>query len=201
MIIHAPDWTVLGASAFGWVHFHQGGRFEILSGLYDFRNRDADNNGVPDKPLSILLRARSTSEFDEQGRAFKAHTFSVDQTTGMISSNSLTTSFFFDHRGLSIKQQSPGGLVTKMLHDGAARTTITFTTDGGGDLTWTDAGNVTGDIVLECRAILFLSGYAPVCEYIIMQEVYWDACRQAGDPTWPGIATGSGRRSANSTVN
>jgi RHS repeat-associated protein len=35
-----PNWTVLGGSAFSWVYLHQGGRFDTVSGLYYFRNRD-----------------------------------------------------------------------------------------------------------------------------------------------------------------
>ena len=35
-----------------------------------------------------------------------------------------------------------------MAYDGAGRTTVSYATDGGGDLTWADAGNVTGDNVL-----------------------------------------------------
>src|SRR5262249_56917559 len=48
-----------------------------------------------------------------------------------------------------IKTSSPGGTVSKAVHDGAGRTTKSYTTDGGGDLTWSDAGNVTGDAVLH----------------------------------------------------
>jgi RHS repeat-associated protein len=33
-------WNVLATSAFGWVHLHQGGRFDATSGLYHFRHRD-----------------------------------------------------------------------------------------------------------------------------------------------------------------
>jgi len=34
------NWNVLTASAFGWAHLHQGGRFDATSGLYHFRHRD-----------------------------------------------------------------------------------------------------------------------------------------------------------------
>jgi RHS repeat-associated protein len=36
----APDWSTRGASAFGWIYLHQGGRFDTSTGLYDFRNRE-----------------------------------------------------------------------------------------------------------------------------------------------------------------
>src|SRR5262249_8607500 len=40
------------------------------------------------------------------------------------------------------------GLVTKTVTDTAGRTTKTYTTDGGGDSGWSDADDVTGDVVL-----------------------------------------------------
>jgi RHS repeat-associated protein len=33
-------WNTLGGSTVGWVYLHQGGRFDAVSGLYNFRNRD-----------------------------------------------------------------------------------------------------------------------------------------------------------------
>jgi RHS repeat-associated protein len=39
--------------------------------------------------------------------------------------------------------------VDKAQYDGAGRQTAAYLTDGGGDSTWADAGNVTGDNVLE----------------------------------------------------
>jgi RHS repeat-associated protein len=36
----APDWSERAASAFAWVYLHQGGRFDVTSGLYHFRHRD-----------------------------------------------------------------------------------------------------------------------------------------------------------------
>src|SRR6202023_2458042 len=43
----------------------------------------------------------------------------------------------------------PGGIVDKSTYDGAGRETVSYVTDGGGDTTWADAGNVTGDNVLS----------------------------------------------------
>ena len=34
------SWGILSGSAYAWVYLHQGGRFDELSGLYHFRNRD-----------------------------------------------------------------------------------------------------------------------------------------------------------------
>jgi RHS repeat-associated protein len=38
--ILAADWTTRGSSNYGWVYFHQGGRYDFATGLYAFRNRD-----------------------------------------------------------------------------------------------------------------------------------------------------------------
>src|SRR5581483_4439069 len=40
---------------------------------------DGNSDGLPDKPSSSLLRARSTTAFDEQQRVYQQKTFSVDQ--------------------------------------------------------------------------------------------------------------------------
>jgi RHS repeat-associated protein len=106
-------------------------------------------NGVPNKPSASLLRAYSTTDFDDQQRVYADHVFSVDQTNGTVSSSSLNTLTWYDHRGNVIKELQPGGLVTKNSYDGAGRVVRVYTTDGGGDSTWADAGNVIGDAVLE----------------------------------------------------
>src|ERR1700687_5165212 len=36
----AANWTTRGTSNYGWVVFHQGGRFDLVTGLFAFRNRD-----------------------------------------------------------------------------------------------------------------------------------------------------------------
>ncbi|MBY0526198.1 MAG: hypothetical protein K2R98_22580 [Gemmataceae bacterium] len=110
---------------------------------------DANNDGVPDKPLASLLRARETNDFDDQGRAFQSHVFLVDQSTGAVSTTSLTSNVFFDPRGNVIASIMPGGLANKYQIDGAGRTVKNFTTDAGGDSSWADASNVIGDVVLE----------------------------------------------------
>src|SRR5262249_48146264 len=105
---------------------------------------DANGDGVPDAPAASLLRAYTTANFGEQGRAYRTQAYSVDPSTGAVSSSSLNTDRWFDHRGDQIKAAQPGGLVTKQSFDGAGRVTVIYTTDGGGDAGWSDAGNVTG---------------------------------------------------------
>jgi RHS repeat-associated protein len=104
--------------------------------------------GVPNKPASSLLRAYVTNAYDDQGREFESKTFSVNPNDGTVSTNSLTTDYWYNRRGQVIKTSAPGGLVTKDIYDGDNRLNVQYTTDGGGDSSWTDAGNVTGDNVL-----------------------------------------------------
>jgi RHS repeat-associated protein len=109
---------------------------------------DANNDGVPDKPPAGRLRARSTSAYDDQGRVFRTQVYSVDQSTGAVSSDSLTANNFYDRRGDLIEQAEPGGTVAKYRYDGAARRTVTYATDGGSGTDWNAANTVAGDVVL-----------------------------------------------------
>jgi RHS repeat-associated protein len=110
---------------------------------------DGNSDGVPDAPSSSLLRAQADAAYDEQGRAYRTTVYSVNASTGVVSSTGLVTNNYFDHRGDAVKASVPGGLVTKDTYDGAGRLTVEYTTDGGGDTSWADALNVTGDAVLE----------------------------------------------------
>src|SRR5262249_584803 len=99
-------------------------------------------------PSSTLLRARTATSYDDQGRVYLTQPYSVNSSTGAVFATALSTNTWYNHRGQVIKTSQPGGLVTKNAYDGAGRTTTSYTTDGGGDASWTDAGNVTGDNVL-----------------------------------------------------
>ena len=124
----------------------------VASEMYDGDGvtiADANSDGVPDRPTSSLLRAKSTAEYDELSRAFRTHVFSVSPTTGAVSADSLTSESWFDARGLTAKSSAPGGLVQKMTYDGAGRLTASYVSDGGGDTTYADALTVTGDTVLS----------------------------------------------------
>jgi RHS repeat-associated protein len=110
---------------------------------------DANGDGVPDQPSSSALRAKSTAAFDELGRAYQEKTFSVDPSSGSVSTNALTTNHWFDARSNEIKTSNPGGEVDKAVFDGAGRETTSYVTDGGGDSAYADAATVTGDAVLE----------------------------------------------------
>ncbi len=74
------SWTTLTSSAYVWICLHQGGRFEVLSGLYQFRNRDyspalgrwvqQDPEGYKDAlNLYQYLRNAPVSSLDPYGTA------------------------------------------------------------------------------------------------------------------------------------
>ncbi|VTR94318.1 rhs repeat-associated core domain-containing protein : RHS repeat-associated core domain protein OS=Singulisphaera acidiphila (strain ATCC BAA-1392 / DSM 18658 / VKM B-2454 / MOB10) GN=Sinac_0291 PE=4 SV=1: RHS_repeat: RHS_repeat [Gemmata massiliana] len=104
--------------------------------------------GVPQPLSSSLLRAQGTAEYDELGRAFRTRTYSVNPTTGAVSTNSLVTDTWYDARGLLIKASAPNGLVRKWAYDGAGRTTTAYVGDWGSDTGYADADDVVGDTVL-----------------------------------------------------
>jgi len=97
--------------------------------------------GVPDRPAATKLRAETTPQYDDQGRAFQSNPFSVDQTNGAVSANSLTTNTWYDHRANVIKTSPPGGLVVKTAYDGAGRPTTVYKTDA-----YLDAQHLAGVI-------------------------------------------------------
>ena len=101
--------------------------------------------GVPNRPSGTLLRAKTTPQYDDQGRVFQSNTFSVDQRNGTVSANSLTTNIWYDHRGHAIKTSPPGGLVTKAAYDGAGRPSAAYLTDAYLDSSWNDAVSVSGN--------------------------------------------------------
>jgi YD repeat-containing protein len=66
-------------------------------------------NGVPDRPPANLLRAKTTTEHDNQNRAFRTHTWSVDQTNGTVSATSLTADTWYNQRAWRSRRPSPAG--------------------------------------------------------------------------------------------
>jgi RHS repeat-associated protein len=106
-------------------------------------------NGVPQPPAASLLRSYSTTAYDDQGRVYQTHTYSVDPTTGAVSSMALTTNDYYDHRGNLIAESAPGGLWTKDTYDGAGRLVTESYTDGGSGTTWAGAASLENDMVLE----------------------------------------------------
>jgi RHS repeat-associated protein len=129
--------------------------YDNLGQVTKTRVYDADTvtptitDDVPQPLSASLLRAQTTTSFDELGRVYRAETHSVNPSDGTVGSNTLKSDTWFDSRGLVIKTVSPGGLVQKVTYDGVGRATTTYMTDGGGDSGYSDADDVTGDIVLE----------------------------------------------------
>ena len=121
----------------------------------------ATSNGVPDAPAGSLRTHKSGSNFDDRGRIYRAETFSVDPVTGDVG-GSLKADTWYDARGNIVKGQSVGGLVTKVAYDGANRPTLVSLTDGGGDLSLTDALNTVGDVVLEEYATTYDAASNPI---------------------------------------
>ena len=104
--------------------------------------------GVPARPDGARLRARMTAEYDERGRVFASHIYDVDPTSGAVGGAVRNDSAWYDRRGNLAKSSDRTGLVTKYQNDGGDRLATVFSSDGGGDGSWGDAGNVDGDVVL-----------------------------------------------------
>jgi RHS repeat-associated protein len=129
--------------------------FDNLDEVTQVQQYDGDgvtltsSNGVPQAPAAGLLRAQTTTSYDEAGRVYQTQVYSVDPSSGTVSSNALTTNTWYGHRGQVLETSSPGGVVTKDQYDGAGRVTVTYTTDGASGSSWTAAASVTGDNVLQ----------------------------------------------------
>jgi RHS repeat-associated protein len=123
--------------------------------------------GVPDAPSASLLRAKSVSSYDTQGRVFQSTTFSVDPSTGTVGSG-ITSNTFYDHDGNPLATYIPGQPTQKSVYDGAGRVIASYTTDGGAVnnggtplMSWSDAGSVSNDVVVsETEATLDGDGNA-----------------------------------------
>jgi RHS repeat-associated protein len=88
--------------------------------------------GVPNQPNSSLLRAKSSADYNDQGRVFKSTQYEVDQTTGTIGSGTLVTQSFHDIRGLTAKSRDARGNDTIYAYDGVGRQTTMTTADPDG---------------------------------------------------------------------
>ncbi len=125
--------------------------------------------GTFTQPSSSLLRAESTTSYDDQGRTYSQSQYRVDQSTGTVGA-AIISSMLYDARSQTVSQTDPLSRTISYAFDGAGRQTemiqidpvtdgsdgntntadysklVTYTTyDGNGnELTMTDAlGNVT----------------------------------------------------------
>jgi YD repeat-containing protein len=139
-------------------------------------------NGVPNPPSSSLLREHRTISYDDQRRIYLLQVFSVDQSTGAISTNSLNTNIYYNHRGQTIEISAPGGLVSKSVYDGAGRVIKSYQTDGASGTSWTAAGGVTGDNVLTETIATYDSDGNPLL--VTTKDRFHDetATGELGDP-------------------
>jgi RHS repeat-associated protein len=109
---------------------------------------DGNGDGVPDAPAASLLRAQSTVAYDDQRRLYNSRQFSVDPSNGTVGV-SLSTDTWYDYRGHTIKETSPGGLTTKSRYDGAGRLVTQYQTDASANVGYSAATQVSGDAVLQ----------------------------------------------------
>lgn len=109
---------------------------------------DEDTDSVPDTPDESLLRAKTVTSFDNRNQVYQTQVYAVDPTDGTVG-YALSTNTWHDKRGNVIKTSAPGGLVQKFVYDGVGRVVASYTTDGGGDSSWSDANSVSGDVVLS----------------------------------------------------
>src|SRR5205807_2435203 len=75
----SPTWATLSGTAFAWNYLHQGGRFDSVTGLYNFRHRDYSpalgrweqpdplEHQAGDSDLYRYERSQPTSERDPRG--------------------------------------------------------------------------------------------------------------------------------------
>ncbi|WP_020476098.1 MBG domain-containing protein [Zavarzinella formosa] len=119
---------------------------------------DVGSDGVPDRPDSGELRAKSVTSYDEQGRVFRNENYSVDPSSGTVSTYSLRTDSWFDSRGNTVKSSSPGSAVTKTAYDGLGRPTVSYVVDSADDSSYADAADVTGDAVLTQTEMTYDNG-------------------------------------------
>src|SRR5262249_15552140 len=82
-------------------------------------------------------------------RVYQTNVYSVSQTDGSLSTYSLNTNWYYNHRGLVLAESDPGGLWTKNAYDGVGRQGGYFITDGAVGPGWSNAGQVGADNVLE----------------------------------------------------
>jgi RHS repeat-associated protein/uncharacterized delta-60 repeat protein len=108
----------------------------------------SDTDGLPNPPTSGNRRGKTSTSYDEQGRVYRTLVYSVDQGNGNIG-DAIEWDGWYDTRSDLIKSQTTGSAAEKTQYDGQRRPTTSFITDAGSDSGFTDADDVTSDIVLE----------------------------------------------------
>src|SRR5262249_14348058 len=92
--------------------------YDNLDQVTQVQQYDADgvtltvSGGVPQAPSASLLRAQAVTSYDEQGRVYRTQVYSVNPSSGSVSSSALKTDVWYGRRGQVLKTAAPGGLVT-----------------------------------------------------------------------------------------
>ena len=95
------------------------------------------------------LIGRQQTFYDNLRRIYQQLVYAVDPATGTVG-NSLATDSWYDARGLLMKQRSPGSsMLLKPGYDGAGRPTRRYLTYNTSDTTYSTAGSITGDTILQ----------------------------------------------------
>ncbi|WP_430454574.1 RHS repeat-associated core domain-containing protein [Rhodopirellula europaea] len=135
---------------------------------YDWRNRRVDTNGELDAFSRVTydnlnrviqsdrydtsaagnLVSRSQTKYDNLGRVYQSIRYEVDPATGTVG-NAITSNSWFDASGHPVKLTPGGsGRFLKQAFDGTGWMTNSY--EGfGNDTTYSDALNVTGDVILS----------------------------------------------------
>src|SRR5262249_43980663 len=78
--------------------------FDNLGETTMVQSYDGDGVAVTgSQPSASLLRAQTATSYDDQGRANMSQTYSVDPSSGTVSTNALNTNTWYNHRGLVIE--------------------------------------------------------------------------------------------------
>jgi RHS repeat-associated protein len=117
--------------------------------------------GVFDTDHAGALRGLATAEFDDQGRVFATHTFSVDPSSGSVGA-SIDSGTWFDSRGEVIKTATSGQASTKYGYDGAGRNTAVFSVVLVANESNSNAASVDLNIVLSQTETQFDKNGNPV---------------------------------------
>ena len=119
--------------------------YDSASAGLNFTDPDGFTDGDATPPNASALRARTITNYDNDGNVYQTIQAGVDPTTGAVS-GSLVSNTYYDADGQVIATSAPGGLWTKYTYDGAGRQTGQYVTDGAGGA---DGGSVANDHVLS----------------------------------------------------
>ena len=81
----APDWTTRSSSSYSWVYLHQGGRFQLTTGLYQFRYREYSatlGRWVQVDPIGYKARDNNLYRFQSSNPITGRDPFGLLDTTG-----------------------------------------------------------------------------------------------------------------------